>query len=155
MARLHIYHFKLPAAEALPAVAAGLCGAAHTHALTLADTCTPHNCLDSQTKATHGLSTFQLAPWEPTRGSSSCSSLLLLSSRHFMPIYMNSYIKCVFNITYIYAYVYLADTGLSADICICICAQIIARTCAQRLLLQFYDFSILHIFYVSPAFCCC
>lgn len=72
LARLHIYHFKLPAAEALPAVAAGLCGAAHTHPYT--HTCTQHNCLDSQTKATHGLSTFQLAPWEPTSGSSSCSS---------------------------------------------------------------------------------
>lgn len=69
LAGLHIYHFKLPAAEALPAVAAGLCGAAHTHPHT--DTCTQHNCLDSQTKATHGLSTFELAPWEPTRGSSS------------------------------------------------------------------------------------
>lgn len=56
---------------------------------------------------------------------------------------------------YVRMCVYLADTGLSADICICICAQIIARTCAQRLLLQFYDFSILHIFYVPPAFCCC
>lgn len=81
--------------------------------------------------------------------------LLLLSSRHFMPIYTNSYIKCVFNTTYI-----------SAQMCVCLCiwqiqvylqisAQIIARTCAQRLLLQFYDSSILHIFYVSPAFCCC
>lgn len=37
--------------------------------------------------------------------------LLLLSSRHFMPIYMNSYIKCVFNTTYISAYMY---------VCLCI-----------------------------------
>lgn len=36
-----------------------------------------------------------------------------------MPIYMNSYIKCVFNRTYIFLQIcmcmYLADTGLSAD----------------------------------------
>lgn len=74
--RLHIYHFKLPAAEAEPV--AGLCGAAHTtntHAHTHSQTytsklsCTSHNCLDSQTKATHGLSTFELAPREPTRAN--------------------------------------------------------------------------------------
>lgn len=128
LARLHIYHFKLPAAEALPAVAAGLCGAAHTH--THLQTLVLHTIAQIlKQKPRMDCQHFNLRLGNQREAAPAAAPAALIEALH-ANIHEQLHQVCLqYNIYFcidVCMSVYLADTGLSADICSNHCSHLCA-----------------------------